>query len=141
MHFEADSGAIKVLTVWISAAGIIAEMLISALAGLITRWFFVGSWVVGAVTVFAAIWYPPRYASALKVSFDGIAIRASIGVFRKQEIFVPIKALKTFELCSTPVQRLFKCGTVILRFAGGAAYLPLLPAAQAKDLTDALERY
>lgn len=141
LHFTVGRGAVKVLTIWISAAGIAATALVSALAGLITPWFLVGSTIVGIATIFAALWYPSRYVDVFSGSFDGMAVRATIGVIRRQEIFVPIKALRTFELCSDPVQRIFKCRTVILRFAGGAVYLPLLPETQAFQLAKDMEKY
>lgn len=139
MQFAANKGAARVLSVWISAIGIAATSLISALAGLITPLFIPLSVISGIITVIAAVWYPTRYAELLHGSFDGSAIRATTGVFIKKQLFVPIKALRTFELCSTPVQRLFGCRTVILRFAGGAAFLPLLPADQAEKLVSELE--
>lgn len=141
MHFTVGRGAVKVLTVWICAGGITATALISALAGLITPWLLVGSSIAGTATIFAALWYPPRYADVFSGSFDGVAVRATIGVIRRQQIFVPIKALRTFELCSDPVQRIFKCRTIILRFAGGAVYLPLLPETQAFELAQNMEKY
>lgn len=139
MCFSANAGAVKVLTVWISIAGIAGCALASALAGIFTPWLLIGAGFLGGVTCFAALWYPPRYAAALRGSFDGVAVRVTTGVFRQREIFVPVDALRTFEVGSTPIQRLFGCRTVILRFAGGAAVLPLLPAPQAESLIQALE--
>lgn len=138
MHFSAGTGTIRVLTVWISVAGVAITAAISALAGLFTPWLLIGSAIMGGVTVFAALWYPHRYASVLQGDFDGISIRSTTGVFRKRSLFVPVKALRTFEICSTPLHRIFGCRTVILRFAGGAAYLPLLPTEQAEAFTAAL---
>ncbi|HPU58802.1 MAG TPA: PH domain-containing protein [Candidatus Avimonas sp.] len=140
MQLSADKGAEKVITLWITLAGVAASSIISALAGLITPWLLILTIIAGVITVVAAIWYPPEYARHFKGSFDGYAIRATTGVFIKKELFVPVKALRTFDLCSTPVQRLFGCRTVILRFAGGAALLPLLPAGQAEKLVSELER-
>ncbi|MDD2362793.1 MAG: PH domain-containing protein [Oscillospiraceae bacterium] len=141
MHFSADKSTIKVMTVWISVFGIVLSSLISALAGLLTPWLLIISAAVGAATVFVALRYPPKYASVMKVDFDGIAVKAVTGVFIKKQLFVPMTALRTFELCSTPVQRFFGCRTVILRFAGGAVFLPLLPVKQAEELVAALEEF
>lgn len=140
MQFAADKGAAKVITVWISALGIAATSGISALAGLISPWLLPLAAVCGIATVAAAIWYPPRYIKLFSGSFDGNAIRATSGVIIKKELFVPVKALRTFDLCSTPVQRFFGCRTIVLRYAGGSAFLPLLPVQQAEKLVAELEK-
>ncbi|HBT65700.1 MAG TPA: hypothetical protein DEB10_13670, partial [Ruminococcaceae bacterium] len=114
--------------------------LISSAAGLFRPWLLLLSLASGLLTVIAALWYPHRYADELHGSFDGKAVRATTGVFTKKRIFVPVNALRTYELCSTPLQRLFGCRTMILRFAGGAAYLHHLPKDQAEMLTAALEQ-
>lgn len=62
-----------------------------------------------------------------------------MGVLWRRQIFVPMQALRTFETWQTPIQRLFHCRTLILRFAGGAAILPLLPDPDALMLTRMLE--
>lgn len=141
MRLQADSGARKVLMVWISAAGMIAVALISALAGFFTSWLLILSGLIGALTVFAFLWYPPRYVSSMNGSFDGTAVRAVKGVIWKQELYVPVSALRTFEISATPVQRLFRCRSVILRFAGGAVLIPLLPKQQAEQLEKIMEAY
>mgnify|MGYP000870013180 CR=1 FL=1 len=140
MHFAADKGAVMVLRIWISAAGIAATSLISAFAGLFTPWLLILSALTGMATVFAA-WYPRRYVDVMHGDFDGVAVKAVTGVFQRKQLFVPMTALRTFELRSTPVQRLFGCSTVILRFAGGAAFLNLIPAKQAEELIAVLEKY
>lgn len=141
MHFAADNSAVRILTIWISVSGIAATSLLSAIAGLVTPWFLLLSGISGLLTVFLALWYPRRYADTMRGSFDGKAIRAVTGVFTKKNIYVPIGALRTFETVTTPLQRLYGCRTVILRFAGGSAILPLLPTEQAQRLTAALEQY
>ncbi len=140
MHFSANKSTIKVLRVWISVFGIVLTSLISALAGLLTPWLLILSAGVGAVTVFTSLWYPQKYASVMQGDFDGTAVKAVTGVFIRKQLFVPLTALRT-ELCSTPIQRLLGCRSVILRFAGGAAFLPLLPVKQAQELVAALEEY
>ena len=92
----------------------------------------------GAATV-AAVLVPARYVGRFRVSFDGRAVRAVSGVFVKKELFLPADAIRAFEVCSTPAQRLFGCRTIAIRFAGGAAFLPLLSKEQAEQLADALE--
>ena len=141
MQFSANEGAAKVMTVWISVGGIAATAMVSALAGLLVPALLNGVVVIGAVTVAAALWYPSRYVSRLRGSYDGQSVRATTGVFGQKQLFVPMESLRTFEVFSTPVQRLFGCRTLILRFAGGAAIIPLLPADQAEALAAALERH
>lgn len=140
MNFAADERAERVLTGWISLAGVAVVSLIGALAGLLTPWLMAGAAVVGLLTVAAALVYPPLYAGTLKGRYDGQAVYAVSGVLLRREIYVPMAALRTFELSSTPLQRRFGCRTVVLRFAGGSALLPLLPAKQAEELTALLER-
>ncbi|MPN12337.1 hypothetical protein SDC9_159653 [bioreactor metagenome] len=139
MKFAADYGAQRVLEIWIAAFGIAAVALTAAFAGLFTPWLLIITAVSGGVTVFAFLWYPPHYADSLSGSFDGAAVRAVKGVFWRKELFVPVEALRTIEMSATPVQRMFHCRTVILRFAGGSALLPLLPEEQARSLTAALQ--
>jgi membrane protein YdbS with pleckstrin-like domain len=139
MQFAANNDAKKVLMLWIAGVGILATALISLLAGLFTPLLLRGSAVVGLVTIAAVLWYPPRYVSQMSGSFDGTAVRAVKGVFFKQELFIPVTALRTFESSATPIQRLFHCRTIVLRFAGGAVMLPLLPSEQAFTLMKALE--
>jgi membrane protein YdbS with pleckstrin-like domain len=139
VRFFAGKGAKKVITVWISALGIAATALVSALAGLTTPRLLPLAFVFGAATVAAAFWYPPRYVGRFRVSFDGRAVKVVSGVFVKKELFLPADAIRAFEVCSTPAQRLFGCRTIAIRFAGGAAFLPLLSKEQAEQLAAALE--
>lgn len=139
VSFAAESGAAKVLTVWITAGGIAVVALSAAIAGLFAVWLLAFTGVFIAAVVFAAQWYPPRYAAALKGRFDGMAVHAVKGVLWKREIFVPAGALRTIEISSTPTQRLFGCRSVILRFAGGSSVLPLLPKQQAEALVGSIE--
>lgn len=140
MTFQAGNGAKKVLVSWMSATGIAAAGLCGLLAGLLSDWLFIGAGAVSLLTVFGVLWYPPHYIRRMQGSFDGHAIRAVKGVFWRKELFIPMNALRTFECWSSPVQTLFGCRTLILRFAGGAALLPLLSAEQAKALTLLLEK-
>ena len=68
------------------------------------------------------------------------ALRAEIGVLFKKELYIPLSSLRTVESWVTPLHRAFRCRTIVLRFAGGAAILPLLPAAEAGELARLLEQ-
>ena len=140
MQFFTGKQASKVLALWIALGGVLANALLSALAGLFTPKLLYGSALIGVLTVFLALWYPPRYCRSMQGVFDGEAVRAVQGVLWKKELFVPMTALRTFEISSTPLQRYFGCRTVVLRFAGGAAWLPLLAEDMAYALTRALEQ-
>lgn len=140
MRFAADAGAAKVLAAWIAGAGVLATGLAGCLAGLFTPWLLILAGAAALFTVFAALWYPPRYVASLHGQFDGDAVRAVKGVLWKREVYIPVSALRTVETGSTPLQRLFRCRTVVLRFAGGAVMLPLLPDRQAAELAGRLEQ-
>ena len=58
----------------------------------------------------------------------------------KKELYIPLSSLRTVESWATPLHRAFRCRTIVLRFAGGAAILPLLPAAEAGELARLLEQ-
>ena len=114
--------------------------LVSALAGLITPWFLVGSTIVGIATIFAALWYPSRYADVFSGSFDGMAVRATIGVIRRQEIFVPIKRCERLSFARIRFSGFLN---VVLSFCDcrRRRYLPLLPETQAFQLAKDMEKY
>ncbi|HIW72703.1 MAG TPA: PH domain-containing protein [Firmicutes bacterium] len=139
LAFAANRDGETVLALWIAAAGILATGLAGCLAGLFTPWLLGLAALTGAATVVGALWYPPRYAASLRGRFDGVAVRAEKGVLWKREIYVPASALRTVESGSTPLQRKLHCRTVVLRFAGGAVLLPLVPEKEAEDLSRALE--
>lgn len=140
MQFAADDGAKIVLRVWIAAAGLIAVALSAAVAGFFSPWLLWITGFIGVLTVFLSLWYPPRYTDSLRGSCDGVAIRAVKGVLLRREVFVPLAALRTFEINATPMQKYFRCRSVVLRFAGGAVLLPLIPKKQAEQLAAIIEK-
>lgn len=77
---------------------------------------------------------------SLHGSCDAQAVRAEKGVFWTQKLFIPVSSLRTVESWATPLHRLCRCRTIVLRFAGGAAFLPFLPEEQAERLTALLEK-
>lgn len=140
MEFQAEQGARRLLAIWLSAGGILLAAFFGALAGLLAVWLLAGSALVGAATLFGVLWYAPRYAGSLHGSCDAQAVRAEKGVFWTQKLFIPVSSLRTVESWATPLHRLCRCRTIVLRFAGGAAFLPFLPEEQAERLTALLEK-
>ena len=140
MEFQVGDGARKVLTLWIAGTGVLAAFLIGALAGLLTPWLLIGSGLVAAATVAVCFWYPTRFVRSFRGSCREEALRAEIGVLFKKELYIPLSSLRTVESWVTPLHRAFRCRTIGLRFAGGAAILPLLPAAEAGELARLLEQ-
>lgn len=139
MRFCAGDGAQHVLRLWIALAGIAVTALVAVLAGLLTPWLLIACGLVGAATLFLFLWYPSRYSRSMQGHFDGGAIRAEMGVLWRRQIFIPMDALRTFEIWDTPLQRKCKCRSLILRFAGGSTILPLLSEANAYYLAKLLE--
>lgn len=139
MRFCAGDGAQQVLRLWIALAGVAVTAVVAMLAGLITPWLLIGCGMVGAATLFLFLWYPARFARSLQGHFDGGAIRAEMGVLWRRQLFIPMDALRTFEIWGTPIQRKWKCRCLILRFAGGSTILPLLSEADAFYLAKLLE--
>ncbi len=139
MEFRAGDGARKVLMTLIALLTVLAAGLIGLLAGLFSPWILLGLIPVSVSGLFVFLWYPPRFAASLSGTFDGTAVRASMGVIWQKEIFVPMNALRTFECWKLPFHRFWKCRTIILRFAGGATMLPLLREEDAQLLVERLE--
>lgn len=139
MEFQAGDGARKVLTLWTAGIGVLAAFLIGVVAGLLTPWLLIGSGLVGVATVAACFWYPARFVRSFRGSCGAEALRAEMGVIFQKELYIPLSSLRTVESWATPLHRAFRCRTIILRFAGGAAILPLLPKEQAGELAELLE--
>lgn len=141
MDFRAGTGACRVLRLWVTGIGLLAASFIGLLAGLFTAWLLLGSVAAGVATLWGVLWYAPRYTGNLQGSCNSEAVRAFKGVLWKQELYIPISSLRTVESWATPLQRLFRCRCIVLRFAGGAAVLPLLPEEEAHLLARILEDY
>ena len=140
MEFRAGGRAAVVLTLWL----LFLSLPLMAVAGICVAlfgpllWFAVA--LLGAVLCFAIVWYPPRYAAALRGDFDGRAVRAVKGVLWEKRLFIPMTALRTFEFWDSPLQKALGCRTLVIRFAGGSALLPLLDAEQAAALSSQLDK-
>lgn len=139
MEFRAGDGARRVLMALAALLTVLSAGVVGLLAGLISPWLLLGLIPVGLAGLLAFLWYPPRFAASLSGSFDGTAVRASVGVLWRKEIFVPMNALRTFECWKLPLHRFWNCRTIILRFAGGATMLPLLREEDAIRLVERLE--
>lgn len=139
MTFRAGKGALSLLRVGWSC---LAALLAVAITIVLRRFSLntVGVWLT-AIPLWAAgmFWYLPKLSASIAGGFEEIAVRGTYGVLWKRELYVPLDALRTFEIWTPPLHRLFHCRTVVLRFAGGSALLPLLDAATARELTQALE--
>lgn len=139
MTFCAGRGAVRVLR----TAVVVGSIVITVLLWLPSRWWLWWPWwvcvaplpILGLLTVR----YIPRLVSSFHGVFDAHAVRARYGLLWRRDVFVPLDSLRTYEVWTPPLHRLFGCRTVVLRFAGGAAWLPLLDSADAYHLTTRLE--
>lgn len=139
MEFRAGKGAVWILRITLIAGDLLLTVLIWFPSRLWPWWPWWCCFLPTAVLLPAAWHYVPRLTSSLHGGFDSQAVRASYGILWRREIFVPIDALRTYEVWTSPLHRLFGCRTVILRFAGGSAWLPLLDQRDAYALTVRLE--
>ncbi len=139
MEFRAGTGATRLIrtVVWAAATAI------AVVLWLPSRFFAAWSpWWAAVplmVCVPIALWYVPRFTRSIRGALTNDAVYAAYGILWKRELFVPVEALRTFEIWTLPLHRIFGCRTVILRFAGGSAWLPLLEKAEAYALTEWLE--
>lgn len=124
------------LTAVTAVAGVATHVLLYLLwKGLWWPWgIWLGAWAAGWW------WYVPAFCRTLSGRFDGTAVRVHSGVIWRHHTLVPLSSLRTFEVWAPPLHRVFGCRTVILRFAGGSTWLPLLDAATAKALATLLEK-
>ena len=140
MEFRAGKGAVWILRVALLTVGVMGSTCWWGLSMLWDVWSLWGCFLPFGITAILAVWYLPRLVRSLRGSLDERAIRATYGLVWRREVFVPMDALRTFETWTPPLHRLFSCRTVILRFAGGAAWLPLLDRRDAQELTGRLEQ-
>ena len=98
MRFFAGKGAKKVITVWISALGIAATALVSALAGLTTPRLLPLAFVFGAATVAAAFWSPLAMSGGFRSVLTAAPSGAVSGVLAEKGLFVPADAIRAFGL-------------------------------------------
>ncbi len=133
MSFGAGAGAQSVLRT--------AVIAVTAAVIVVFRWVTDSLWCLTptVVAVFLLVWYLPRLTRSRYGEMNEKRIYVRYGVLWQWETVVPLGALRTFETWTPPLHRLFHCRTVVLRFAGGCAVLPLLDADTANRLTARLE--
>lgn len=95
--------------------------------------------VTAAVIVAVVMMYIPLWVRSFGGRMGDTAIYVRYGVLWKRETVVPFEALRTYEIWTPPLHGLFRCRTVVLRFAGGCVWLPLLDRTTAAVLTGRLE--
>ena len=86
------------------------------------------------------LWLLPRFTQSIRGTVTQTAVCAEYGVIWRRELFVPLHSLRNFEVWAPPLHRVFRCRTVVLRFAGGSVILPLLSKNDAELLTAQLEK-
>lgn len=119
---------------------------VAAIAG--TLWILLQLWNIHPETIAVALfllipigwWYAGRWCASLSVRTTETAVLVKYGLVWRRELFVSLASLRTFEVWTPPLHRVFGCRTVVLRFAGGAARIPLLAEQGAERLTAWLER-
>jgi len=133
MTFGVGAGARAVLRTALAA--------VTAVAVLLLRWATESLWSLTptVVAVFLLVWYVPRVTNSFYGEMDDTRIYVRYGVLWRWETVVPLSALRTFETWASPLDRLFHCRTMVLRFAGGCTVLPLLDANITNRLTARLE--
>lgn len=133
MTFGASAGARAVLRTVVIAVSAAVTVLIRRITD--SLWCLTPA----VVAVFLLVWYLPRLTRSLYGEMDDRRITVQYGVLWQRETVVSLSSLRTFETWTPPLHRLFHCRTVVLRFAGGCAVLPLLDNDTAKHLTARLE--
>ncbi len=133
MTFCAGDGAAAVLRCVVAAVLVLIVAAVRTVAG-------DGWWLAIPLVCFEVLWwYCARFVRSLQGTMDAVRIRVQYGVLWKRETTVPLRALRTFETFVPPLHRIFRCRTVVLRFAGGSVWLPLLCEQTAQQLARRLE--
>lgn len=133
MSFGAGKGAAAILCL-VSAAGLLL------IAAVLRLWVGDGWWYLIPLAAYGVLrWYTARWVQSLGGTADEKHIFVRYGVLWRRETVVPLRALRTFETFVPPLHRLFRCRTVVLRFAGGSVWVPLLAEETAQKLARRLE--
>ena len=133
MTFVAGTGATAVLRTAIVVVTVVVTALLRRLMG--SFWCFIP--VILCIPLL--VWYLPRLTRSLYGEMDEKRLYVRYGMLWRRETVVPLHALRTFEAWTPPIHRLFGCCTVVLRFAGGSVYLPLLGEQTAQEVAERLE--
>ena len=133
MTFCAGAGAKAVLRVILIG--------VTALSVFLLRWLVGAFWwcLPLPLSVFLFWWYLPHLTGSLYGKLDTERLYVRYGILWRRETVVPLSALRTFEAWTPPLHRLFHCRTVVLRFAGGSVFLPLLDEKTAQTVAARLE--
>lgn len=135
MTFSAGNGARAVLRIEL--------VFLTVATVLLLRWITRSLWCLVPIGLAAPlfVWYLPRLTDSLHGRTDRGRLYVRYGVLWHWETVVPLGALRTFEMWTPPLHRLFHCRTMILRFAGGSVFVPLLDEKTACQLARYLEEY
>lgn len=134
MTFYAGRGALALLrtTAVLVATGVVgAGRVIMGPSG----WYCLP---IGGVA-FLCGWYLPRLIQSLNGELSDTHLYVCYGVWWRRETTVSLSVIRTYEMWRPPLHAVFGCRTVILRFAGGCVWLPLLDARTACRLAERLE--
>lgn len=134
MTFGVGAGAIGLLR---AAASVLTVAVV-----LLLRWLWGPTvWVALPIAALIGLWYRllPRWVASVYGALTERGVYLRCGVWWRREITVPLDALRTFETWVPPLHALFRCRTVVLRFAGGCVWLPFLAEDTAQALTARLE--
>ena len=120
MTFITGSGAVAVLlTAW--------WMGTATVAGLLWWGFGRGWWLLLCLLVLlVGTMYWPFWIRSVYGELDNRRLYLRVGVIWRRELTVPRVAFRTMEYLVPPLHRIFGCCTVVLRFAGGSVWVPLL---------------
>ncbi len=133
MTFDAGRGAVAVMRSAVVVVLLIAAAVVRMVIG-------DGWWYAIPLLIYSGFWwYCGRFAKSLSGEMRGAYIRIRYGVLWHRETCVPIRALRTFETFVLPLHRIFRCRTIVLRFAGGSVWLPLLDESTAQAVARKLE--
>ena len=135
MHFEIGRGAVWLIrTVW-SLLTLLVAVAMHLLFSVGTTFAFavaVGVWSFGW-------WYAACWSRSLFGSVNKNVVYVRYGVLWRREALIPLSALRVVELWASPLHRVFRCRTAVLRFAGGAMRIPFLSQKDATRLCGFLE--
>lgn len=139
MEFRAGKGAVWILRILIIAVALVLTGVLLFLPYGGMQWLRAVGIIFGAVLAALGMWYASQLSRSVCGSLDSSSARIVYGVLWRRETVVPLDALRTYEVWAPPLHRLFHCRTVILRFAGGSAWMPLLSRRDAERLIEQLE--
>lgn len=139
MEFRAGRGAVWILRIPMITASTVLTGTLLCIRHDQAWWLYGSGLIFDLALLLAGWWYAPRLSRSVHGRLDASGVRIFYGVLWQRETVVPLDALRTYEVWAPPLHRLFHCRTVILRFAGGSAWLPLLACRDSEVLTRRLK--